>query len=198
MTKRKFICLVSATTLAPLAYFAWKFTARGAYESAEYTVLESDGPFEIRQYQDLVMATTSMQSAPQGDDSSFMRLFHYISGNNNREQEVAMTTPVFMSRESGDDSDQMGFVMPQNIAEEKLPAPAHENVQIQKRMGGKFAVYRFNGRMDRESTADARQQLSQWMQSKQLLADGNTERAGYDPPWTPGLLRRNEVLVRLK
>jgi len=41
------------------------------------------------------------------------------------------------------------------------------------------------------------------MESKGLVADdapdtSGVETAGYDPPFTPGPLRRNEVLIRLK
>ena len=46
-------------TVVGLAYLGWKVTARGAYESAEYTVLQSDGKFETREYPDLMMATTN-------------------------------------------------------------------------------------------------------------------------------------------
>nr|WP_298869380.1 heme-binding protein [uncultured Gimesia sp.] len=36
------------------------------------------------------------------------------------------------------------------------------------------------------------------MSRKKLIRDGAAECAGYDPPWTPGPFRRNEVLVRIK
>jgi hypothetical protein len=36
------------------------------------------------------------------------------------------------------------------------------------------------------------------MNNKALIGDGDAEFAGYDPPWTPGPLRRNEILIRLK
>ena len=56
-----------------IGYFAWKFTARGAYESAEYTVLDSAGPFETREYPELFLATTNTKLQMQGNDGSFMR-----------------------------------------------------------------------------------------------------------------------------
>jgi hypothetical protein len=36
------------------------------------------------------------------------------------------------------------------------------------------------------------------MNDKGLTGDGDAEFAGYDPPWTPGPFRRNEILIRLK
>lgn len=197
MTIRRVIYLGIVSVVIVLAYFAWKLTARSAYESAEYTVLESDSPFEIRQYPDLQMATTNMQFESQGDDGSFMRLFRYISGANEEEQKVAMTTPVFMEPEADDAQGQMGFVIPKNVAEQRVPEPASEQVQIRKRAGGRFAVIRFAQRMNRETVAKAEVQLRTWMSKKGLIGESDAELAGYDPPWTPGPFRRNEVLIRL-
>ncbi len=44
--------------------------------------------------------------------------------------------------------------------------------------------------------ADA--QLREWAADRGLISDGDAELAGYDPPWTPGPWRRNELLIRLK
>ena len=40
--------------------------------------------------------------------------------------------------------------------------------------------------------------LRTWLKARGLQTEGTAERAGYDPPFTPGPLRRNEVLIRLK
>ena len=63
-----------------IVFAGWKLTARGAYESAEYSVVESQGNFEIREYVELLVASTDMEFAQRGEDGSFMRLFKYISG----------------------------------------------------------------------------------------------------------------------
>ena len=198
MTIKRIIYLGIISVGIVLAYFAWRLTARSAYESAEYTVLESESPFETREYPDLQMATTNMQFQSQGDDGSFMRLFRYISGANEQEQKVAMTTPVVMESEADGAQGQMGFVIPKNVAEQRVPEPTSEQVQILKRVGGRFAVIRFAGRMNRESVTKAEEQLRTWTNKKGLVGELDAEFAGYDPPWTPGPFRRNEVLIRLK
>jgi hypothetical protein len=194
----KLIILAGIVTVVALTYFGWKLTARGAYDSAEYTVLVSEEHFETREYPDLIVATTEKQLQLQGDDGSFMRLFRYISGANDREKKIAMTTPVFMAAESNDAHGQMGFVIPREVAEQRIPEPSNENVRIRKRAAGRFAVIRFAGRMKGDSLARAEKTLRNWMNEKGLAADGDVEIAGYDPPWTPGPLRRNEILIRLK
>ena len=188
----------SVGAIVALTYVGSSLTARGAYESAEYTVIESDGPFEIREYPDLIVATTKMKSDRQGDDGSFMRLFGYISGANDGEEKIAMTTPVFMEAEAGETQGQMGFVIPKKVTEQRVPEPSNDNVRIRTRSGGRFAVVRFSGRIKGKSYGKAEAKLRSWMNVRGLAGDGDAELAGYDPPWTPGPMRRNEVLIRLK
>ncbi|QDS96873.1 SOUL family heme-binding protein [Adhaeretor mobilis] len=187
-----------AMAVATLGYFGWKLTSRNSYESAAYTVLELESPFELREYPDLMMATTEMQSEPQGKDGSFMKLFRYISGSNDRQQKVPMTTPVFMEPKRPKDKGQMGFVIPKKISEKHVPEPTNDNVQIRRRVGGRFAVIRFAGRSESQSVVKAEERLRGWMRDKEISGIGEAELASYDPPWTPGPLRRNEVLIRLK
>ncbi len=198
MSQKIMTYLLLAAVLGGTVYVGWKFTARGAYESAEYRVVEADGAFEVRQYSPLMVAATDMNFRSQGDDGSFMRLFRYISGDNARKQKVAMTTPVFMDPDSDGDPGEMAFVIPKEVATEGVPSPAADSVRIRQRPGGRFAVIRFSGRINDESYAQAEKRLRQWIQSRDLATDTEVEFAGYDPPWTPGPLRRNEVLIRLK
>ncbi len=195
--------LIVTIAIVAILFVGWKMTSRSSYESAEYTVIEADGSFEIREYPDLMLATTAMKFESQGDDGSFNRLFQYISGENTDRQKVAMTTPVFMEPENQESKNrkpegQMGFVIPKQVAQESIPNPDNQNVQIRKRDGGRFAVMRFSGRMNEKTLSEAQDKLRKWMEAKELSGVNGAEFAGYDPPWTPGPLRRNEVLIRLK
>jgi len=200
MTGKKMIYLGVTIVMVGLVYYGWKLTARTAYESAEYTVVDAEGPFETRQYADLMLVTTELPPGSKGGDGRFMRLFRYIEGANDQEQKVAMTTPVFMDPETRKSQRQMGFVIPKNVSGQGIPEPTNDKVQIRKRDGGLFAVIRFDGRLNQESITKAEEKLEKWMNRKNLTraGDADAECAGYDPPWTPGPFRRNEVLVRIK
>jgi hypothetical protein len=91
----------------------------------------------------------------------------------------------------------MGFVIPKEVAAEGVPEPKGEGVKIRKRAGGRFAVIRFSGRLDSRVAKEQEAKLREWMQTRGLEGGSNAEAAGYDPPFTPGPLRRNEVLIRL-
>ena len=176
----------------------WSVTARAGYESAPYEVIEADGKIEIREYPDLVLASTESNPNERGRDGSFMRLFRYISGNNEARQKIEMTTPVFMEEESDSSKGKMGFVIPQEIAKSGAPDPQASEVSIRTREGGRFAVIRFSGVM-RDKLAESQEaKLREWMKERGLEGEETAERAGYDPPFKPGPLRRNEILIRLK
>jgi hypothetical protein len=201
--KRKTMIYLSVTAIFVLAgIFAWNTMTRAAYESAEYKVVESDGKFEVREYPDLMLVATTTKLDAQGRDGSFMKLFRYISGANESVKKISMTTPVFMENAKEESAVQMGFVMPKDIAVEGVPAPTGEGVEVRKRVGGRFAVLRFSGQLTTKSAEESETKLRTWMATKGLAAvsfeSSGVETAGYDPPFTPGPLRRNEVLIRLK
>ncbi|MFT5127613.1 MAG: hypothetical protein ACI8W8_001219 [Rhodothermales bacterium] len=122
-------------------------TVRGGYETARFTEVRNAGQIAIRQYDDLVLIGTST-AAPrtQSEDSAFMRLFGYISGGNDAEQKIAMTTPVFSTNDKSGDAMEMFFVVPAEV-QAAAPEPTGKNVRLVKQPGMTVAVVRFSGRM---------------------------------------------------
>jgi hypothetical protein len=196
--KKHMIYLAAIVGIVLVGTVAWTVTAREGYESAEYKVVKSEGNIEIREYPDLMLASTDSDMDAQGRDGSFMRLFRYISGANEAERKIAMTTPVFMEGEIGKSNVSMGFVMPKEVAAEGAPNPKGESVELRTRKGGRFAVIRFSGRLDTELAQVQEAKLRDWMKSHGLEGQESAEAAGYDPPFTPPPLRRNEILIRLQ
>lgn len=197
MSRKRMAWLVAVIIISVVIYTGWKFTARSAYESADYTVIDLDGAFELRQYPDLMVATTRAETGSQGRDGSFMRLFGFISGRNSRDEKIAMTVPVFMQAESDTAARSMAFVLPQSVVRKEIPQPNHNDVQITRRESGRFAVITFAGRANEKAVLEQEKRLRTWMKEKGLVGTSHIEIAGYDPPWTPGFFRRNELLIRL-
>lgn len=96
---------------------------RAGYESAPYTVLRTDGKFELRDYPALTLAETPVAvGSRDGQDGSFMRLFRFIAGGNDAKQKkIAMTTPVLMS--GGGTNATMTFVLPTKLIHEHTFEP---------------------------------------------------------------------------
>jgi len=169
---------------------------KSTYESPEYKVVEKEGSFEIRDYPELTIASTPMQK--RGEDGSFMRLFRFISGRNERSQKISMTTPVLMT---GTESGVMSFIVPKDVARQGVPTPSNPEVAISTKPPARYAVYRFSGPSKPIPSQEAAKKLLAWIDSKHLQISGSPSAlplfAYYNPPWTPGFMRRNEVLVRL-
>lgn len=184
----KFLILGSIAILM-FATFAIVRTS-ASVGSADYETVERDGDFEIRKYADIPVV-----SARSEGRSAFSKLFRYISGSNDRNQKIPMTSPVFSWREEG--SYKMSFVLPKDVAENGAPVPSRRDVIVETITAGKFAVTRYGGYASAKRMEEARQSLENWIAENNLDTEGTFIYAGYDGPYTPSNLRRNEVLIRL-
>ena len=165
---------------------------KGGYEAPSYRVLKSGGVFEIRDYPESALITTPMQE--RSKNGSFMRLFRFISGRNDRSEKIPMTVPVLMS---GPESGTMSFVIPKKVVLEGAPKPSDPSVSITVMPASRYAAYRFSGRAGLLQYKAASKKLTEWVAAEHLVVAGPPLFASYNPPWTPGFMRRNEVLTRL-
>ncbi len=171
-------------------------TSRAGYETAKYEVVEKDGDFEIRRYEAHVVVATPMAEGSQ--NGSFGKLFQYISGKNLGEKKIEMTTPVFMPASDSGEPGEMQFVVPAEVAEAGAPAPSDASVKLGRMEAGNYAAIRYSGVARQEDRKKHLEMLRARLLELKLEAVGNPIYAGYDPPWTPGPMRRNEVILRVK
>lgn len=163
-------------------------------ETAPYEVLVSDGAREIRHYENLVLVSAPMENAENGDNSAFRALFDYISGNNSGREDIAMTAPVFVDRASSDR--RMFFVLPSDYSLDSAPKPSAPNVVLSRVTDTTYAVITFNGFLDRKNIEDHKAKLNRWLEARSdFKPSGSYLSAGYNPPWTLPMMRRNEVLI---
>ena len=173
-------------------------TSRAGYETAAYEVVKTDGKFEIRKYPQLTTVSTPSDTSKGQRNSGFGRLFKFISGENSGDQKIAMTTPVFMPSDAQGEAKSMQFVVPRKVAASGVPAPKEKNVSIVKVPGATFAVLKFSGTNTKAKNQKALEKLRGLVKEKKLKTVGNPTFAFFDPPWTPGVLRRNEVMLKLR
>jgi hypothetical protein len=60
------------------------------------------------------------------------------------------------------------------------------------------AVIRFSGQGNEVRFQEKEKALRQWLESKGYVVVGDPNYSQYNPPWTPGFLRRNEVIIPIE
>ncbi len=191
---KKSLILLPLLLIGAVLFWFGKQTVRAGYESPAYKVEKKDGSFEIRNYPTIVAAATKTTN----QNSGFGKLFQFISGENEGDQKIAMTTPVFMPATADGRTAEMMFVVPKDVVSSGVPKPKAKDVSIKKMSSGRFAVIRTSGRLDNASKKSMLKKLRAEIEKRGLKTAGNPIYAGYDPPWTPGPMRRNEVMLRLR
>ena len=186
---RKILLLVVVFVIGVLLAIAGCRTSRSGYKSAPYRVVRTDGNFELRDYPALKVVETAMKDG--GSGGSFNRLFRFLTGGNDAGKKIAMTTPVFMA---GGEST-MAFVMPADLG--KVPQPMDGSVTVREMPAGRFAVLRYSGARSPQQEAEHLERLNAWVADQRLKVSAAPVYAYFDPPWTPPLLRRNEVMLRI-
>ena len=163
-------------------------------EILNYQVLEKDGKFEIRQYEDYWVVRTKIDGEyRRSSDEGFRLLFNYISGGNKQQQKIAMTGPVIQKKRGK--SWIMEFVLPSKYNKIQPPEPLDPEVNVVKVSGYKAAAISYSGNLREEKYNAKIEELLNIIKLKGPQTIGEPFSAGYDPPWTIPFLKRNEVLI---
>jgi hypothetical protein len=188
----KTVLIASAALLTLITIVAGCKTSRSAYATAPYKLKRASGKFELRDYPKLTLVETPMTDAD--GNSGFGRLFRYITGGNEGDHKIAMTTPVYICGEAHHAA--MAFVMPADLKTDQVPKPTDKSISIREVPADRFAVLCFSGGHNTKNEAAALAQLKTWMEAEGLSVLSPPVFAYFDPPWTPSFLRRNEVMLR--
>jgi hypothetical protein len=164
-----------------------------AVEQASYKVIIKEGNFEVRFYDPMVVAI-STENEIKGY-SGFNNLFNYISGQNKESKKIAMTAPVLNNFD--DEQLTTAFVMPKQYSVEVLPQPINPGLQFKEIPERYMASITFSGNINQEIIDRKKQELTKWLIEKNITTIGSAELARYNPPFIPGFLKRNEVLVEV-
>ena len=165
-------------------------------EMPKYTVLKTyEKNIELRQYPNMVVAKTSLKdnSFDQSGSDGFRSIAGYIFGGNEKEQKIAMTSPVVMEL---NDSATMYFVMPSQYKKDDLPNPSNKKVTIQEEVSKVLLVVRYGGYSSDERINSHIAVLKNIIQKHNLKTTGGFMYMGYNAPWDI-INRRNEVAVEI-
>ena len=173
-------------------------------EALEYKVFRQVGNVDIREYPTILLA--KVIGLP--DEYAFRILFKFITGSNKAHKELAMTTPVIstgptyeriaMTTPVISDRRSFSFVMPSEYSLSTVPEPLDERVRVEEVRGRKLAVLRFGGRTYEDAVKRRETELMATLASNGITVKGDPFLMRYNGPFTPGLLRRNEVAVEVE
>ncbi len=183
-----------------------------AIESPRYKTVNKDKKFEIREYDEYILAEVEID----GDFSStlqkgFRILAGYIFGGNTSKAHINMTVPV-TQQAAGSEKIEMtapvtsspveegkkytiAFTMPSKYTLETLPDPANKTISFRKVAKHRVAALRFSGNLNRKLAMRKAKELEEWLNENKYSKKSSFVFAQYNPPWIPGIFRRNEILT---
>ena len=162
-----------------------------SYEEANYEVVKKNEVYEIRKYSDRLAIETDISN----EGNSFRRLFNYISGNNDKNEEIKMTTPVTQIEKKGNMT--MQFYLPSRFNKENIPSPSNPDVKILNIKGGYYAVIRYSGRASDKNFIKHKSILENELKKDNMIILSPPIKATYDGPFTLPMNRRNEAMFEI-
>ena len=183
-------------------------------EQADYTVLQKMNGYEIREYPPHIVAQTTVKgSYGESMGNGFRIVAGYIFGGNAKKESIAMTAPVVAQKgektsesiamtapvvaTTEGDSQIISFGMPRSYTMETLPTPTDPRVKIVLIPAQKYAVLQFSWYRSDARVKMMQEKLLSALARDGVVAQGSTAYAGYNAPWTPPWMNRNEVLVEV-
>ena len=174
------------------ALFILPYSMIMANEEPNYKVIQKNEVYEIRKYLDRLAVETSRA----GIDSNFRKLFNYISGRNDTQEKIAMTTPVTQVEKDGNMT--MQFYLPSKFNSGNVPNPSNEDVNIINIEGGYYAVIRYSGRASDSNFIKHKEILEKELRLNNVSIISPPIRATYDSPFTLPMNRRNEAMFKVE
>ena len=165
-------------------------------ETYPYVVNKKYEAFEIRSYEATLFTSVQLTGNKYKDASSkgFSILAGYIFGGNEKNEKIAMTSPVAMSLE---DSMTMMFMVPKKFKKETLPQPDQSQIKFREEPAKTVAAITFGGWANDEKIEKYKQQLKSALDSEGIIYTNRFYFFGYNAPFE-FFNRKNEVIVELE
>tara|TARA_Y100000385_G_scaffold50965_1_gene47778 strand:+ start:2657 stop:3244 length:588 start_codon:yes stop_codon:yes gene_type:complete len=172
------------------------FKSSNKIETYPYVVNKKYKEFEIRTYDAALFTTVKLSSNKYKTESSrgFSILAGYIFGKNEKNQKIAMTSPVSMSLE---DSMTMMFMVPKKLNKETLPEPKNSQIEFKQEPKKTVAAIRFGGWANDKKIEKYKQKLIMALKTEEVLYTNKFFFLGYNPPYEV-FNRKNEIIVVLE
>lgn len=164
-----------------------------------YRLLKKDGPIEIREYGEMIVAEVEVRGKRSiAIRNGFRLLANYIFGKNQQRQKIPMTAPVIQQNQNASGSQWIvRFVMPEGLTLDKLPKSEDPSIKLTKLANSKYILIVFSGSSTDKNLQKHLQILRTYIKNNDLNVNDNPIMAFYNPPWVLPFLRRNEIWLEL-
>ena len=168
----------------------------------EFRVIQSYGDFEVREYLPCVLAEVRVSGQYSDSSSSaFSKLFNYISKGNQSSEKIAMTAPVITAQ--NEDSSEpaewhVSFVMPSGSTFDQMPQPNNSQVRLRELDTERCVAKSFRGRATDSLSQKIAQQLRASAVQENIALSNEVRICRFDPPFKPGILQYNEIVIPIK
>tara|TARA_Y100000590_G_scaffold379727_1_gene447571 strand:- start:1412 stop:1978 length:567 start_codon:yes stop_codon:yes gene_type:complete len=162
-----------------------------ANEEVKYEIVKKNEIYEIRKYADRL----AVQTININQNNNFRKLFNYISGKNESNEKIKMTTPVTQIEKQGNMT--MQFYLPSKFNKNNAPTPTRSDVQIIMIKNGFYAAITYSGRTNEKNFKKHKEILEKKLKEDNISIIGPIIKATYNGPFTLPIYRRNEAMFRI-
>lgn len=163
----------------------------------KFKVVEVYKDFEVRSYHTYLIAEMEVpERFSIMSNDGFAALLNYISKGNNHSEAIAMTAPVISYEEANNSSSKhISFVMPEGSTLSNLPLPNDPEITLREINSEICVAKSFTGSSSRELVKLKIDELRSSALSEGFILSDLNMLCRFDPPYKPGFLKYNEVVI---
>ena len=163
-----------------------------AQDEARFTLMMTQGPFEVRLYQKLLFARISLQGSFEEVMKNGMRhLSDYLEGTNFKVKKILHAGPFFQMQKNNEWD--VGMVLPSEWDMLNIPKPISRLIKIEEWSPNTVAVLRYRGGLSPEVIQRKGEELKRWVKKKGLNSLGPVRVSRHDHFLAVPFFRPNEV-----
>tara|TARA_B100000287_G_scaffold352923_1_gene342526 strand:- start:356 stop:859 length:504 start_codon:yes stop_codon:yes gene_type:complete len=157
------------------------------YETQKYEIIKIIDKAEIRYYPAVMRIKSSRENG-------FANLFGYISGKNEKNNKIAMTTPVYLKKE--DNIEVMEFILPSSYNNKNTPMSLSSKVSVYESNPDYYLALKFGGYAFQSFVNKTSRELKRIANENNIQVVGEPIVLVYNSPYKI-FNRRNEILFKI-
>lgn len=191
-----FLIVMAVILLAFLIVQVLALRGQRNIETYPYVVDKEYDDFELRTYEASLFSSVQLPAGTYREVSGkgFSILAGYIFGGNEKNEKIAMTSPVAMSLE---DSMTMMFMVPKKFNKASLPKPNQDQIKFREEPPKRVAAISFGGWSNDQKIAKYKARLVEALRAEGIARTDRFYLLGYNAPYEV-FNRKNEIIVELE